>query len=86
MLKNFFKSDEIRVALVAGFCIVGMAVLFKKILHIEVDSLLTNSPGYFVIIYIISKSAKKPKKAGGWKLWSLIIIIFTVIAVIVNVV
>jgi len=85
MPKNFFKSDEIKVALVTGFCIVGMAILFKKILHIEVDSLISNSPSYFFIIYIITKSAKKPKKTGGWKLWSLIIIIFTIIAVIVNV-
>jgi len=85
MLKNFFKSDEVKVALVAGFCIIGMAVLFKKILHIEVDSLITNSPSYFIILYLISRSTKKPEKAGGWKLWSLIIIIFTIIAVIVNV-
>ncbi|MFH1374154.1 MAG: hypothetical protein ABII79_10190 [bacterium] len=85
MLKSFFKSNEIKVALVAGFCIVGMAVLFKKILHIEVDSLISNSPSYFVILYLISRSIKKPEKSGGWKLWSLIIIIFTIIAVIVNV-
>jgi len=62
-----------------------MAVLFKKILHIEVDPLITNSPSYFIILYLISRSAKKPEKAGGWKLWSLIIIVFTIIAVIVNV-
>ncbi|MCP4632856.1 MAG: hypothetical protein GY855_08000 [candidate division Zixibacteria bacterium] len=85
MLKNFFKSDEIRVALVAGFCIIGLAVLFKRILHIEVDSVLTNSPGYFFILYILSKGAKKPEKTGGWKLWSSIIIVFTIIAVLVNV-
>ena len=86
MPKNFFKSDEIKVALVAGFCIVGMAILFKKILHIEVDSLISNSPGYFVILYLISRSTGKPEKAGGWILWSSIIVIFTIIAVIVNVV
>ena len=86
MPKNFFKSDEIKVALVAGFCIVGMAILFKKILHLEVDSSISNSPGYFVILYLISGSRRKPEKAGGWILWSSIIVIFTIIAVIVNVV
>ena len=84
MLKDFFRSDEIRVALVAGFCIIGMAVLFKRILHIEVDSLLTNSPSYFVILYLISRSTKKREKVGGWKFWSLMIVVFTAIAVIVS--
>lgn len=85
MIKDIFKSDEIKVALVAGFCIIGMAILFKKMLHIEVDSLLTNSPSYFVILYLISRSVKKPEKAGGWILWSSIIIVFTIIAVITKV-
>jgi len=82
LIKDIFKSDEIKVALVAGACIIGMAILFKKILRIEVDSLLTNSPSYFVILYLISGSIKKPGKAGGWKLWSSIIVIFTIIAII----
>jgi len=86
MIKEFFKADEVRVALVAGFCIIAMAVLFKKILHIEVDSLITNSPAYLVIAYFISGAGKKRKKVGSWKLWSLIIIAFTIIAVVVNVV
>ena len=85
MIKSLLKSDEIKVALVAGLCIVGMAILFKRILHIEVDSLITNSPSYFIILYLISRSIKKPEKGGGWILWSSIIIIFTIIAVIVNV-
>jgi len=82
LIKEILKSDEIKVALVAAFCILGMAILFKKILHIQVDSLITNSPSYFVILYLISRSIKKPGKAGGWKLWSSIIVIFTIIAVI----
>ena len=86
MIRDFLKSDEIRVALVAGFCIIGMAILFKKILHIEVDSLISNSPGYLVIVYLISRSIKKLRQAGGWILWSSIIVVFTIIAVIVNVV
>jgi len=85
MLKKFFQSDEIKVALVAGFCIIAMAVLFKKILHIEVDSLISNSPAYFVILYLISGAAKKPEKAGGWILWSSIIVFFSIVAVIINV-
>ncbi len=85
MFKDIFKSDEIKVALVAGFCIVGMAILFKKILHIEVDSLISNSPGYIVIVYLISRSVKKLGKAGGWILWSSIIVAFTIIAVVTNV-
>ena len=86
MIKELFKTDEIKVALVAGFCIIAMAILFKRILHIEVDSLITNSPSYIVIIYLISRSFKRPEKAGGWILWSSIIVALTVIAVITKVV
>ena len=85
MIKDFFKADEIRVALVAGFCIIGLAVLFKRVLHIEADSLLTNSPSYLVIIYMITRSSKKMRNALDWKIWSLIIIAFSVIAVIITV-
>ncbi len=85
MIKDLLKTDEIKVALVAGFCIIGMAILFKNILHIEVDSLITNSPSYFIIVYLIIRSTKKPEKAGGWILWSSLIIGFTILAVIINV-
>jgi hypothetical protein len=85
LIKELFKTEEIKVALVAGFCIIAMAILFKKILHIEADSLLTNSPSYFVILYLISKSVKKPEKTGGWIFWSSIIIAFTIIAIITKV-
>jgi hypothetical protein len=85
MIKDFFKADEIRVALVAGFCIIALSVLFKKILHIEAESSLINSPSYLVIIYLITRSSKKMRTALDWKIWSLIIIAFSVIAVIVTV-
>lgn len=85
MLKDFFKADEIRVALVAGFCIIALAVLFKRILHIEADSVLTNSPSYLIIVYLLTRSTKKTREALDWRLWSLIIIAFSVIAVIVTV-
>jgi hypothetical protein len=82
LIKELFKTDEIKVALVAGFCIIAMAIIFKRILHIEVDSLITNSPSYIVIFYLISRSFKKSEKAGGWIIWSSIIIALTIIAVI----
>ncbi len=84
-------ADEIKVALVAAVCILGSAIILKKVLHAEPDIILSNGPAYLVIIYLITRGAVKK---GGTKktncdkplYWSLAIIFITVLTIVLHVV
>ena len=52
MLKDLLKADEIKVALVTGACIIGSALIFKRVLQVEADSIISYAPVYFFVIYI----------------------------------
>lgn len=87
MLKEFLKADEIKVALVAGACIIGSALIFKRVLHVEADSISSHAPAYLLIIYIINKHAitkgKKEKRKSFRPLyWNLGIIFITALTII----
>jgi TRAP-type C4-dicarboxylate transport system permease small subunit len=75
-------ADEIKVALVTGACILGMAIIFKQILHIQIDSLISNGPVYLFIIYIISRRQSKKMKCDKPLYWNLGIIFITVLIIV----
>lgn len=39
-------ADEVKVALVTAACLLGTAIIFKNVLHVQVDLLISNGPVY----------------------------------------
>ena len=48
-------ADEVKVALVTAACVLGIAILFKKVLHVQADFIVSNGPSYLFIVYIITR-------------------------------
>ena len=82
---NLKLADEIKVALVTGACIIGIAIIFKKVLHIQADFLISNSPSYLFIVYIITREKAKKSKFDKPLYWSLSIIFISLLTVILHV-
>ncbi len=77
--------DEIIVALITGVCIIALSVILKRVLHVEVDSLIVNSPAFLFIGYImINEKTKKSAKGSKPLLWSLGIIFITALIILIN--
>jgi len=91
MIKEWLRADEIKVALVAALCILGSAIIFKRVLHTEAEGLLSRAPTYLIILYLFTRGAvKKDKnKKSNWYnplYWSLAVIFFTVLPIVLHVV
>jgi len=82
MIKNLLKADEVKVALVAGACIIFQAIMLKKVLHAEPDLLVSNVPVYLVIIYLITRGQKREPGSTKPLYWSLAIILATVLTIL----
>jgi len=82
MLRKFFKADEVKVALVTGACIIGQAIILKKVLHIEADLLVSNVPVYLLVIYLIAKGQKKESGSTKPLYWSVAIVLATVLTIV----
>ena len=77
-------SDEAQVSLVTAICIVGLAVLSKNALHVQLDFVSLYGPVWIYIVYIISKDkARKSKTCSSPLFWSLTIILVTVAILVV---
>lgn len=74
-------ADEVKVALVTATCILGITIIFKNILHVQADLLVTNSPIYLLIVYIIVKDQTKKSKYCRPIYWSLAIIFVTLLII-----
>jgi len=82
-------ADEIKVALVAGVCILGSAIILKHMLHAESDIIMSNGPAYLTIVYLITRGAVKKggAKKSNWDnplYWSLAIIFITVLTIVLH--
>jgi len=91
MIKELLKADEIKVALVAAACIIGSALIFKRVLNQTSDTLLSRGPGIILIIYLITRGVfatrrKEKTKGDSWLYWSLAIIFITVLDIMLHVV
>jgi hypothetical protein len=58
-IKDFFKHDEIKIALMLGFCIILLAYVSRRILHVEFSYLDHAMPGIVVLIFESLKQSKK---------------------------
>ncbi len=70
-------ADEVKVALVTAACLLGTAIIFKNVLHVQVDLLISNGPVYLFIVYIITRGQAKKLKCDKPLYWSLAIIFVT---------
>ena len=70
-------ADEVKVALVTAACVLGIAIIFKNVLHVQVDLIISNGPVYLFIVYIITRGQAKKLKCDKPLYWSLAIIFVT---------
>ncbi|MGD9487221.1 MAG: hypothetical protein AB7W47_04325 [Calditrichaceae bacterium] len=59
---NLKPAAEIIVALVTAACVIFIAILFKQVLHIQADFLMSNGPSYLFIIYILTREQARKSK------------------------
>jgi hypothetical protein len=77
-------SDEAQVSLVTAICIVGLAVISKNVLHVQLDFVSLYGPVWIFIAYTISKDkARKSKTCSSPLFWSVTIILVTVAILVV---
>ena len=72
--------DEVKVSIVAAICTFGMAVVFKNVLHEELNLITMFSPVIMFLVYTWSKDVKS--KYNTANVWMCAIILIT-IAIIV---
>ncbi|MDI6886490.1 MAG: hypothetical protein QMD22_09185 [archaeon] len=77
-------ADEVKVALVTAVCILGLAVLSKYVINVELDFISQYGPVWMFMVYVITKEkAKKSKICCTTLFWSLTIILVTVAILVI---
>ena len=56
---KLLKADEIKIAFGLGFCIILLAFVSKRILHIEMRGLYSAIPGLIAILWEVLRRGKK---------------------------
>ncbi|MEW5923506.1 MAG: hypothetical protein AB1746_05915 [Candidatus Zixiibacteriota bacterium] len=86
MLKSFLKHPLIQVALVAGICIIIQSYFYKKVLNLQLDTLIVAIPAFIYTIFGGVSSAKNNRtieKFARPVYWMLAIIIATALSIII---
>jgi len=69
-------ADEMKVALVTAACILGVAIISKNVLNVQLDFISQYAPSWTFIVYIITRGqAKKCKHETLY--WSIAIVAVT---------
>ncbi len=74
-------ADEVKVALVTGACILSIAIIFKNVLHVQADLIVSNSPVYLFIVFIITRGQNNTVKCDNPLYWSLAILLVTLMII-----
>lgn len=69
-------SDEVKLSLVTAICLLGMAIISKNILNVQMDFISANGPFYVFFIYLLTKNQKS--KCNKPLYWNLAIILVTI--------
>jgi hypothetical protein len=72
--------SEVKVALVTAACVLSIAIVFKNVLFVQADFIVSNSPSYLFILYVLTGASKK-QKCGNPLYWSLAIIFVTLLTI-----
>ena len=70
-------ADEIKVALVTAACILGMAIITKNVLNVQLDFISQYAPSWVFIVYIITRGQAK-KYSHEALYWSIAIMAVTI--------
>jgi len=73
--------DEVKIALVTAACVLGIATVFKNLLHVQAEFIISISPVYLFIVYIITRDHAKNSKCDRPLYWSLAIIFVTLLII-----
>ncbi|MBU7025715.1 MAG: hypothetical protein HXS48_02145 [Theionarchaea archaeon] len=74
-------ADEVKVALVTAACVLGIAVIFKNVLHVQADFIVSNGPFYLFIVYLITRAQAKKSKCDNPLYWSAAIIFVALVTI-----
>jgi hypothetical protein len=75
-------ADELKVALVTAVCIIGSAVIFKNVLHVRADFMVSFGPAYLFIVYLITRGRGGKCRYDKPLYWSMGIILVTLAVII----
>ncbi len=75
-------ADEVKVALVTAACVLGIAIIFKNILHVQADFIVSNGPFYLCVVYLITRGQAKKSGRDNPLYWSLAIVAVAVLTVV----
>lgn len=75
-------ADEVKVALVTAACVLGSAIIFKNVLYVQADFIVSNGPFYLFIVYLITRGQTKKSKCNKPLYWSLAIIFVTLSTIV----
>lgn len=71
-------TDEVKVSLVTGVCILALAITSKYVLRVELDFISQYGPVWLFMVYIAGKDkAGRSKVSGSALFWSAAIIVVT---------
>jgi hypothetical protein len=77
ILIKIIRNPHIQVALVTGLCIITLAVVFKRILHLELSNLESGLPALVFFIFEAGHKKFAGKFWGRPLFWNLLLIALT---------
>jgi len=72
--------DEVKVSIVAAICTFGLAVIFKNVLHEELNLITMFSPVILFLVYTWSKDVKSKFNAANVWMGTIVIVTIAIIA------
>ncbi|MDH3892435.1 MAG: Rab GDP-dissociation inhibitor [candidate division Zixibacteria bacterium] len=85
-IKALLESDEIKIALGLGFCIILLAFAAKRILHVEIRYLYNAVPGLTALLWETLRQSKKVDPRYLRPLyWNAAMIISTLVVILLHV-
>ena len=77
-------ASEIKVSLVAGVCVLALAIISKYFLKVELDFMSQYGPVWICITYVMTRNKQEKSKACNRPLfWSLAMIAATALILVV---
>ncbi|MEW6411895.1 MAG: hypothetical protein AB1483_05410 [Candidatus Zixiibacteriota bacterium] len=76
-LVDFITNDHIQTATVSGLCIIALAFVFKRVLHVEGTNFESALPGFVFTAFAVAKVKSKKPILTRPLLWNIIAIAVT---------
>lgn len=76
-------SDETKVALVTGACLLAIALLFRNVIHKHMDLVVSIGPFYLFFLFLITRGQSKKSGGGQVLAWNIVIILVTFLVILI---